>query len=82
MIELGWIVRDKITGFTGMATSRHTFLTGCDRIGVSPVKLTKDGEILESQSFDESFLEVVKKQKPPVSKAQTTAAPGGPRSLR
>jgi hypothetical protein len=56
MIKLGTKVRDKITGFEGIATSRTEFLYGCIRIGVTP-KMDKDGRLGDVQHFDEPQLE-------------------------
>lgn len=57
-IELGYMVRDKLTGFTGVAENRATFLYGCDRYCVQP-PVDKDGKIPESTMIDEPQLELV-----------------------
>jgi len=57
-IELGMKVKDRVTGFTGIAMCRSTFLTGCDRIGVQP-KAGKDGKMEDSRYFDEPSLDIV-----------------------
>lgn len=57
MINLGDEVIDKVTGFTGIATARHTYLNGCARISVQP-KVTDDMKLPESCTFDEPQLEV------------------------
>ena len=36
MIELGDKVRDKVTGYEGIATSKTEFLNGCTQIEVTP----------------------------------------------
>jgi hypothetical protein len=36
MIKLGNRVKDSITGFTGIATARSQFITGCDQISITP----------------------------------------------
>jgi len=58
MIELGSIVKDKITGFTGIAMSSTTWLFGCVRIHVEPQEL-HDGKPIAMQVFDEQRLEIV-----------------------
>ena len=58
MIGLGQTVRDKISGFTGVATGRAEFLYGCERILVQP-KLDKDGKPQEADWFDEPQLDTV-----------------------
>jgi hypothetical protein len=59
-IQLGDEVRDKVTGFKGIAVGVTKWLTGCDRYVVQPRGVNKDGKIYENQSFDEGTLEVVK----------------------
>lgn len=59
MVNLGDEVQDKITGFKGIATSRHQYLQGCDRIGVQG-KIGKDGKLPETYTFDEPLLIVIK----------------------
>lgn len=77
-IELGDLVKDRITGFKGVAVGVTTWLFGCSRVIVQPQGLTKDGKTFESQSFDEPQLEIVKKakQKDKPENHKT----GGPRS--
>lgn len=59
-IILGSKVKDKISGFTGIAISRTVFLNGCVRIEIDPDRLTKDGDLIDGAVFDEVQLEVVK----------------------
>ncbi len=59
MVELGDQVKDKVTGFEGIAVGRHIFLQGCHRISVQP-PIDKEGKHPESVSFDEPQL-IVKK---------------------
>jgi hypothetical protein len=37
MTLLGKKVKDKITGFEGIATSKHIYLTGCNQYAVQPI---------------------------------------------
>jgi hypothetical protein len=60
MIKLGMEVRDKVTGFKGIAVAETTWLNGCVRWMLQP-KMGKDGKIPESAQFDEPQLEVVGK---------------------
>jgi hypothetical protein len=76
-IELGWRVRDTITGFEGIATGFGKFLNGCERIGVTPEKL-KDGKVLDTEYFDVQQLVVVDKKPKGVPRMPKTL-PGGPR---
>ena len=73
-INLGDKVKDTITGFVGIAIGKTTWISGCDRITVQPIGLTKDGKTFETQSFDIDTLEVVKAKK--VSEGQHRT--GGP----
>ena len=57
-IALGSIVKDHVTGFTGVAENRATFLYGCDRYCIQP-KISEDGKIPESAMIDEPQLEVL-----------------------
>lgn len=60
-IELGDKVKDTVTGFTGIAVAKVTYLQGCDRYAVqAPVK--KNEKPQEWQYFDEPQLEVIKKK--------------------
>jgi len=59
MINLGDEVRDTVSGFCGIAISKHVYMQGCTRISVQP-KVNKDGELPDIASFDEPQLEVVK----------------------
>ena len=59
MIELGWRVKDKISGFTGVAIARTEWLNGCIRINVAPEKSDKDGKPLDDRYIDEGQLELI-----------------------
>ena len=54
--ELGATLRDKITGFEGIAIGVASYITGCDQFCVQP-KL-KDGSFVESKWLDDNRLEV------------------------
>jgi len=78
-IELGDTVRDKISGFKGIAASRTEFLNGCIQYDVVP-KVGKENIILEGVAIDEGSLEIIKKKpKPRVKKEKTKEeSDGGP----
>ena len=57
MINLGNKVKDKITGFQGIATSKHIYLTGCSQFGIQP-PMDKDGKVPDKKYFDEGRLTV------------------------
>lgn len=54
---LGKTVKDKVTGFTGVATGYVQYLTGCNQVLVAP-KVKEDGSLPDSAWFDEQRLEV------------------------
>lgn len=56
--ELGLIAKEKITGFTGILTSRCEYLTGCNRYCIQPAML-KDGKPIDSIYFDEDQIEII-----------------------
>jgi hypothetical protein len=79
-IELGSKVRDKATGFEGIATSRATFLNGCIWYDVMPKKRTEMFDSNADASFiDGTRLEVCRSghliPEPP---KPTSRPPGGP----
>jgi hypothetical protein len=76
MIKLGSKVKDSITGFSGIATSRVEFMYGCNRIQIEPDELNKEGKPIEGQYFDEQRVELILEDKPKVSK-ESTARSGG-----
>lgn len=61
-IPLGSVVRDKVSGFTGVAENRAAFMYGCDRYCIQPL-VGEDGKLPESAMFDEPQLEILKDQK-------------------
>lgn len=69
---LGSILRDSITGFTGTATSRVEYLTGCVQYGIVP-KCGKDGKSTSVEYYDEQRLVFVKSG--PVTPSRPTGGP-------
>ena len=61
MVKLGDKVKDSVSGFKGIAVSRHIYLNGCDRISIQP-KVDKEGKHPECRSFDEPQLLVLTKK--------------------
>ncbi len=80
-IELGDQVKDKVSGFTGIAIGEIKWIYGCKRFVVQP-KATKEGKLEDAVNFDEHSLEIVKKQavKPMTQEASDLGRkdPGGP----
>lgn len=56
-IQPGHEVRDIVTGYTGIVTSKTEFLNGCVRLAVLKSNLTKDGDIAPDNVFDVQQLE-------------------------
>jgi hypothetical protein len=54
--ELGTTMRDKITGFAGVATGRAEYISGCVQVLLAP-KAKEDGSFTPSEWFDEQRLE-------------------------
>lgn len=61
-IKLGDEVREKVSGFTGVATARTLWLHGSDTIRIQP-HVDSDGDLPESFAFEESSVEKFIKQK-------------------
>lgn len=72
-IPLGVRVRDALSGFTGMTTSRVEYITGCKQYGIQP-PVGEDGKMPDVIYLDEQRLEVLDPQ--PVEQASRTT--GGP----
>jgi len=73
-ITLGDKVKDLVSGFTGIATARHTYLNRCDRVTVQPAYISKEGKLPGSCTFDEPQLKVLKAK----VVAQGSKLTGGP----
>jgi hypothetical protein len=58
-ITLGDRVKDPISQAVGIAVVRSIWLNGCERIGVQPENLDKDGKLPDPLHFDESQLVIV-----------------------
>ena len=66
MINLGDKVKDPITGYTGIAYCKTTYLQGCDRIGIQALMVQKKEELPEVPELyhvDERQLEILDKVK-------------------
>lgn len=59
-VELGDLVRDRISGLEGVAVSVAEYLYNMDSIGVRPQDL-RDGKPAETIFIDRFYLEIVKK---------------------
>jgi len=87
--ELGDLVEDTITKFTGVITSQTMWINGCARYGLQAQKL-QEGRPAEVQMFDEHHLKLKKKKVAACAVPQVTgrvvvpntAGPGGPRDRK
>lgn len=64
-IELGNLVRDRITGFVGVSIARTMWRNNMDRILIQPRGLNDEGQTVKSQSFDVCDVELVEKMSLP-----------------
>lgn len=58
-IQLGSTVKDAITGFTGIAVARTEFGYGCVHITVQAPGVTKSGDPIPLQTFDDQRIDVL-----------------------
>ena len=56
---LGLIVKDKVTGFEGIAESLSFDLYGCIQIDIRPHTLDKDGKVQDGRWFDVNRLTIM-----------------------
>ncbi len=59
-VRLGSVVRDRITGFTGLVYGTHQYLSGCSKVTLQPMELDKDGKPRATEWFDEQQVEVLR----------------------
>ncbi len=62
MIKLGQKVRDKITGFEGIATSKVEYINGCIQFCIRP-KIDKDGKMVDGEYIDIAQIEAIEERK-------------------
>lgn len=76
-INLGDLVKDSITSFTGIVVADTQWLHGCRRLNVQPRELDKDNKIQDLQSFDELQLVLIEQAKVKTTSASNVET-GGP----
>lgn len=74
-IKLGMLIRDRVSGFKGIAVSRHYYLAGCTRITIQP-KIDKEGKLPPVETFDELNLEIIEQSK--INHPEEAYNTGGP----
>lgn len=57
-MDVGQVLKDKITGFTGVAVAKTEWLNGCVRMTLQPREM-REGKPIDSQTFDVEQLEIV-----------------------
>lgn len=82
MLKLGDKVKDRVSGFEGVAIARTVWLNGCVRWTIQPDGLDKDGKLREANTFDDHQLEVVihSHVPPHASVADVATSTGGDRT--
>lgn len=80
MVRIGDRVRDRINGFSGVATGRTEYLNGCRQFLVKPDKLKEDGGTIDGLWIDEQNLLVTEPQvfADPFAPSSVVPAVGGP----
>lgn len=73
MIKLGMKVKDRVTGFTGIATAKVEYINGCVQFCVKP-PVGVDGKMPEGEYLDVQQLEEVKGEGVDLNQKKT----GGP----
>ena len=63
-IPLGTVIKDRLTGYTGVAVACTYWLDGCIRYAIVPMKVNKDGRPAEELWFDIQRIEVLKTKSP------------------
>ena len=58
MINLGNKYKDVVSGFIGIAVSRHSYINGCERITLQP-EIDKDGKLPQTETFDSPQLKEI-----------------------
>ena len=80
-INLGDLVRDRISGMEGIVVCVSVWLNGCLRITIQP-KETNDGVCAENRTFDIEQMTVLEAGalcvRPKVAEAPQSAGVGGP----
>lgn len=79
--NLGSVLKDKITGFTGVVTSRTQWLNACNVYGLQPQKLN-EGKVADRGHFDEPQLEVIEENVFKPKRATGGAASSTPQTNR
>jgi hypothetical protein len=77
-IPLGSKVKERVTGFEGVATGRTLWLSGNEDYIIEPDKLDEKGQPGMVQGYEGHRLTVIKEQPVPVAASADKTKPGGP----
>jgi len=80
-VTLGKTYKDSISGFEGVAVARTTYLYGCVRVLLTPIKLKPDGDFLPDGWFDEEQLVSIRIKKKPAKRSKGSGPAGPSRSV-
>ena len=80
-VKLGQKVRDKMTGFTGIATAKIEFLNGCVQIQIKPKAVKKD-EMPDGVFVDVEQIEILDKKKKKTIRSKVGGYKKLPRNFR
>ncbi len=76
--DLGSRLKDKVTGFSGIALCVSFYMTGCVQYGLQPSRLKEDGGVPDWEWFDEDRLIQESESLFMPAKDPANARPGGP----
>lgn len=77
-IPMSAMVRDMVTGISGMVVARSTLLGGSPEIGIQPKGLKENGSPLDALFFAENRVEIIKNTE---EQGKPQKRSGGPQSL-
>ena len=75
-IDFGYVVEDKVTGFTGIVVARVVYNTGCVQYGVKQ-RVGDDGKMTGVEYIDEGELRVIAESKEELASKHAEAPDGG-----
>jgi hypothetical protein len=75
VIQFGYTVKDKVTGFEGIAVGRLRYLYSCDQIMIQPVEVI-NGKTADTESFDVGRVTIVSSESFEASDSEPQSGPG------
>jgi hypothetical protein len=79
---LGQVVREKITGFTGVVMSQCNYISGCTQYGVMQRTLTAEGKTADWTYYDENRLAPVNEERVILDENEVADTPIGSKDVR